>query len=151
MATFYTPIIGGNIPYSSGTTQQVSGQFNWGSYSGSFDPKTLVDAGNKANQTSDAKWLKAIDMVLLYGGKALNVLTSTGILKNKNASNDQLLQMLAAGNINRALDSSVYNQAAEQAARNTNLLGLPTSTWILVLAGTVVYTLLRPAPQTGRK
>jgi hypothetical protein len=147
MATFYTPIVGnGNIPYSTGATQQVAGQFNWATYGGSFDPKALVDAGNKASQSGDSKWLKTIDMVLLYGGKALSILTSTGILKNKNASNDELLQMIAAGNINRSLDSSVFNSAAEQAARSANLLGLPTSTWIIVLSGAVIYMLMRPQP-----
>lgn len=155
MAVFYTPLVGnyGDMMYKTGSVQAVTGQADWSSYNGSVPVSSLVKAGETAAKNGDTKWLKVVDTVLVYGEQVLGILTRTGILKNKNASNDELLQAIATGNINRSLGTDVYNQAATDAAsRSANLLGIPTSTWVLILAAVVVYMLLnQPAVKSKKK
>lgn len=92
--------------------------------------KTQQTAANSGNPG----WMKAVDYVFKYGGQALEILSKTGVIQNKNISalnsiNAQNLNALLAkngGSLTASPDNLNYDRSA-----NT-ILGMNTSTVILI-------------------
>ncbi len=111
--------------YSSGGGFGSFGSTNFGF--DSFDlfkptQTALVDAKTTATGKNDKNWTNVLDLILKYGGGVLTVLTTAGVIKNKNlntvtsADYDQnALQALLdanGGNLDKAPDKITIPQKA---------------------------------------
>lgn len=101
----------------------------------------LLKAQNNATVQGQNNWLKAIDYVLKYGGQALEILSKTGVIQNKNVAalnsiNSQNLASLLAANGGQ-LGVSPENLNVDRSA-NT-ILGMNTSTVILIGFAVLAY------------
>lgn len=123
--------------------------FTYGGATGSLLYNLQFDEATKnAFQVAKAKqsgkqWEKVLDYVFTYGDRAVSILSKNGIIPNKNvqailqANYDQtaLNEFLAANG--GSLTATPEN--LKERSANTQILGLDTSTWVLIAAGVLLF------------
>lgn len=123
---------------------------DWGQYYGvdgftynlNFNEKAKADFQKAKIKAGNTDWSKVLDYVFTYGDRAVSILSKNGIIPNKNvqailqANYDQtaLNEFLAAngGSLTAAPES------LKERSANTQILGLDTSTWVLIAAGVLL-------------
>ncbi|GAB3519497.1 hypothetical protein [Emticicia fontis] len=108
-----------------------------------YDQTQLQQAKTQAGIKGDKLWEKILNGVIKYGDPFLTMLTKNGIIPNKNlqsvlkAQYDQnaLAQLIAANG------GSIDKAPSQIVDRSANILGLSTSTWILIGAAILFFML----------
>lgn len=114
-------------------------------YDGGYSQWYFQDLQNKKDASADANFNKIAGYVLKYGGGALDILTRNGIIKNKNVQTvlngqyDQaaFAQLLAANG------GSLNVPPAQLQDRSAKILGMDTSTLVLIAAAIVIALILK--------
>jgi hypothetical protein len=140
-----------NASFTPIQSNNVNPNFRFYEWTPSEDFNTLVQAKKTANSTKNEAWQKILNAVLLYGPAVFGILQQSGVL---NSSRD-----LRTGNINQdafnRLNQGVggdfsIDKLENFQNRNANILGLNTSTLILLGVGFLGFMIYSNRPQSKK-
>jgi hypothetical protein len=133
------------IPYSTGESGFYTFGDNFGFGQLQLNQKeTLITAKEKATSTGDSNWKNVIELILKYGGAALTILSTSGVIKNKN------LSTVANGEYDRQALSDLLNANGGTLDKKPEEIQVPTRSAIdlnnpviLLAAAAGLYLLLK--------
>lgn len=138
------------------TIDEFYGWYNSGSpdWSTSTNPNPVSGTNNVSTQKG-SNWMAVVSFIATTGIGALNAVTTfVQAKKGTNATVKDLdedtaarLLSLTGGN----LSTGSIKSATDIEARNANILGLPLSTWILIIAAVLLYLLFKPSNNNHNK
>jgi hypothetical protein len=124
-----------NLAFAKVPYTPSNGAFEWSSEN---DASPYVETQRQAVLGGNDRLKKVMDAILYYGPPILETLVATGVIKNANRPGQ--IDNDAFDDLFQKTGGELSQQKIEEANRSANILGIPTSTWLLVITGILIYT-----------